>query len=237
MSKTAQEYIRHLEDRISRLEKSAVLSPQEQSEKMNKLLKDKADIEAMRNHLKKLQKVQEEMLMTRYNTSPELDLIFDQLSGISKIRNSVISGMDRYEKDNKLDALRLRKANKNVSYDTGYTGVEDRMFVEALKSKIGNRAKFKGHYTQESPAQPNRDSMISVNVHFEYIPADSPFNVVKILALRMLKNRTTGTATYQSAAGKNLPKSSRDWSVSRDMNQMINKANNWLDKTNARPPR
>lgn len=235
MSKTAQEYIRHLEDRISRLEKSAVSGSQAQAEKMNKLLKDKADIEAMRKHLKKLQKVQEEMLLTRYNTSPELDLIFDQLSGISKIRNSVISGMDRYEKDNKLDVLRLRKANKNVSYDTGYTGDEDRMFVEALKSKIGNGAKFKGHYTQESPAHPNRDSMISVTVHFEFIPQNSPFNVVKVLAFQILKNRTRGTATYQSAVG--IPKSSRDWSVSRDMKHMINKANDWLDKTNARPPR
>ena len=135
--------------------------------------------------------------------------------------------------------LEMRVARLEQKYDKSYADEDSRKLTEALKKGIDlKRVSFKGQRTQESPTRPNRDSMKLVQVDFEYKrSSDVAFDKNRVLTVKMVKNLTRGTVSFQVAVENNG--SSRDFTSVRDLKGATQKANQWLShpKINAKPPK
>lgn len=134
--------------------------------------------------------------------------------------------------------LEMRVARLEAQYDNSYADEDVRKITEALKKGIDSeRVSFKGQRTQESPTHPNRDSMKSVRVDFEYKrSSDVSFDKNRVLTFKIMKNLTRGNVSFQ-VAGENTG-SSRDFKSARDLKGIIQQANQWLShpKINAKKP-
>ena len=135
--------------------------------------------------------------------------------------------------------LEMRVARLEANYDNSYGDEDARKLTEALKKGIDSkRVSFKGQRTQESPTRPNRDSMKLVQVDFEYKrSSDVAFDKNRVLTVKMMKNLTRGTVSFQVAVENTG--SSRDFTSVRDLKGATQKANQWLSnpKINAKPPK
>ena len=138
-----------------------------------------------------------------------------------------------------LRSLEMRVARLEAKYDTSYADEDAKKITEALKEGIDSkRVSFKGQSTQESPPNPNRDTMKLVRVDFEYKrSSDVSFDKNRVLTFKIMKNLARGNVSFQVAVENTG--SSRDFKSARDLKGIIQQANQWLShpKINAKQPK